>query len=333
MKRSHIRTGLEIIAWTAFIVFPMLLFPYGHARTAGGGVNPVLKSIFITHSLLIIFYYLNYYYLLPKFYFTKKYRRYIPLALLYLLSILVLLFSFPEFNFFPASVFPHYKIVFALSIILRFLMMFLLSLGFSSYQRLRQAEDERLRSELSLLRAQVNPHFLFNTLNSIYALTVIKSDLAPTSVTRLSAIMRYVMSDATQDLVPLQKELDYTSDYIELEKLRLTGNVKLVYSVNGDVNGKLIAPMMFIPLVENVFKHGVSTSGDPSISIIFKISGDSVKLSTVNTIARKESPGRKGMGLENVRRRLDLLYPGRYQLNIEQTPEEYSLDLTIRLNA
>jgi sensor histidine kinase YesM len=260
MKSRYIRITIEILVWTGFIIFPLILFPTIQPYVDKGIINPATTGIIITHSLLFVFYYFNYYYALPHFYFTRKYKVYFPLVLSCLLLLILIMLSNKEFNPLPSPPFKYARVAFMVSIILRFLMMLLLSLGFASYNRLRQAEEEKLKSELSYLKAQINPHFLFNTLNSIYALAVKKSDSTPESITKLASIMRYVITDAAQETVALEKEINYVSAYIELEKLRLTSKVKLNYILKGNFVGKQISPMIFIPLIENTFKHGVSTS-------------------------------------------------------------------------
>lgn len=240
--------------------------------------------------------------------------------------------SNPRFSPFYEVPVPNGKLIFILSIMIRFVMIVLLSMGIASYNRLKQIEEAKLKAELSYLKAQINPHFLFNTLNSIYALTVQKSDNAPESVTKLSSIMRYSITDAAQDFVGLDKELNYINAYVELEKLRLTEKVKLNYSVTGNAEGKKIAPLIFIPFIENAFKYGVSTKDNSVIDIAIKIEAASLNVAVKNTKARANLENKLGLGIENTKKRLRLSYPGKHQLEIINAEKSFSVNLSIVLN-
>jgi LytS/YehU family sensor histidine kinase len=211
------------------------------------------------------------------------------------------------------------------------MMVMFISVALTSYSRLRKAQEENLRTELAYLRAQINPHFLFNTLNSIYALTVKKSDAAPESVTRLSSIMRYVISNAAADTVELEKEIDYLRSYIELEQLRLTPKTTLHYSFPTQTAGRMVAPLVFLPLIENVFKYGVSTTETSFIEINMSLNGNDLLLSTRNSRPAKEAVQSSGLGVANVKKRLALLYPARHSIAIEETEKEFSVTLSLSL--
>ena len=178
---------------------------------------------------------------------------------------------------------------------------------------------EKKSGELALLRSQINPHFLFNTLNNIFSLVYKKSDDAPEAVMRMSSIMRYMLYDATTDEVLLEKEIEYLRSFIELEKLRLRHKDFVELTISGEVGGRTIAPMLLIPFVENAFKHGSRNVANPGIRINLTIGEKQILFEVSNTI-RKNNPSGKdhvgGIGLNNIRRRLNLLYPGKYQLTI-----------------
>jgi LytS/YehU family sensor histidine kinase len=211
-------------------------------------------------------------------------------------------------------------------------MIVLLSLGVASYNRLKETEEEKLKAELSYLKAQINPHFLFNTLNSVYALTVQKSDSAPEAITKLSAIMRYSITDAAQDFVSLEKELNYVNAYVELEKLRLTNKVNLNYTVKGSTAGKQIAPLIFIPFIENAFKYGVSTQENSVIDITITIDNNNLAVIVKNTKMRTDPKNKLGLGIENTKKRLSLIYPGKHKLEIQDSEKEHSVNLNLNLN-
>ena len=189
-------------------------------------------------------------------------------------------------------------------------------------------KQENLKSELMLLRQQVNPHFLFNTLNNIYSLVYKKADIAPDSVLKLSSIMRYMLYDSNTDFVDCKEEIDYLTNYIELEKLRLVNKENVILLVDGDCSNCKIAPMLFIPFIENAFKHGNQKN---EISIKISFADNKINLHCSNIIsdktASKDSCG--GIGLTNVKRRLNLIYPNKHNLKIETVENSYVVDLSI----
>lgn len=139
-----------------------------------------------------------------------------------------------------------------------FILVLVCALLLKTNQRWRKLRQEKLETELSYLKAQINPHFLFNTLNSIYALAIEKSDYTATAVVKLSGMMRYIISESHKHFVSLEKEISYINDYIELQKFRLGGTVKIHYSLQGHYPGKEIAPLILITFVENAFKYGLT---------------------------------------------------------------------------
>jgi hypothetical protein len=330
MNGKYTRRIIEVIAWIIFLGFPLIVFPMVEPFMADGMFRPVFAGVMITHSLLIVFYYLNFYIFIPKFFFTRRYPPYYLCLITYVVLLIFLLQANPHFNPFNTTAIRFPGFIFIATIVIRFIMIFLLSLGFAHIGRLQATEKQQLQTELSFLKAQINPHFLFNTLNSIYALTVKKSDAAPESVTKLADIMRYIITDAASDVVPLEKEITYVSAYIDLERLRLTSKVKLSYTVEGDTRGKKVAPLVFIPLVENAFKHGVSTSENSEIIIRIIITDDKLELFVTNTKTADHNHS-NGLGIANVKRRLELLYPGKYLLNIRNEDKTFSANLVMVL--
>jgi two-component system, LytTR family, sensor kinase len=188
-------------------------------------------------------------------------------------------------------------------------------------------------SELALLRFQVNPHFLFNTLNNLYSLVYKKSDEAPSVVMKLSEIMRYMLYDANSEKVMLKKEVDYLFSFIELNELRLKERKITSFTVTGDLSNQLIPPMLLIPFVENAFKHGSKKAVSPAILVKLEMKGKGLEFDVMNYIdpvpsANKDTAG--GIGLENVRKRLDMLYPGKHELLVESQTATYHVNLKIQ---
>ena len=187
-------------------------------------------------------------------------------------------------------------------------------------------------SELALLRSQVNPHFLFNTLNNIYSLVYKKSDEAPAAVMKLSSIMRYMLYDATTDKVPLEKEIEYLQSFIELQKLRLKDQDFIELSITGSPDGKTIAPMLLVPFVENAFKHGSKTVPPPGIIIRLTITPRQILFEVKNSIRSEtiiQKDASAGIGLHNIQRRLDLLYPDKHSLLITEDKDLFNVKLII----
>jgi LytS/YehU family sensor histidine kinase len=210
---------------------------------------------------------------------------------------------------------------------------FFFSLALRIGNRWKQAERERITAELSHLKAQVNPHFLFNTLNSIYSLALEKSDDTADAVVRLSGMMRYVISEADKDFVSLEKEIRYVCDYVDLQKLRFGSAVHLDFKVVGDLTGKKIAPLILIPFVENAFKHGVNPEIDSDILIHILIKDGRLEMIVKNKIlpSVQQETLRNGLGVENTRNRLKHLYPSSHVLNIRESENEFLVEMNIGL--
>ena len=208
-----------------------------------------------------------------------------------------------------------------------------LAIGWFESQKIKSALVlEKQSGELALLRSQVNPHFLFNTLNNIYSLVYMKSDDAPSAVMKMSAVMRYVLSDAQNDHIPLDKELDYLKSYIELETLRIKYKDFVEINISGNLEGKSIAPMLLIPFIENAFKHGDKSVPTPGIRISLTAGENMILFEVTNSIRKnvtinKDQVG--GIGLENICRRLNLQYPGKHQLEINRDEAKYEVKLTL----
>lgn len=194
----------------------------------------------------------------------------------------------------------------------------------------RELERKNLASELQLLRSQIHPHFLFNVLNSLYALTLQKSDLAPGMVLRLSDILRYILYECSEPTVPLEKELNYLQNYIDLERMRHGARTQIGMQTVGEAGGKTIEPMLFLPFVENCFKHGANghTAG-AYVHIGFDIGERTILFRAENSRTPDAGVAAGGIGLVNVRRRLDLLYPGRHRLDIATTDTSYTVTLLL----
>lgn len=198
-------------------------------------------------------------------------------------------------------------------------------------------EKLNIETELKYLKSQINPHFLFNSLNSVYALTLSKSDKAPEVVLKLSDILRYILYEGGEKVVGLKKEIEYLQNYLDLEKIRYGNRLETKLSIKGETSGKEIAPMLFLPFIENSFKHGVNSNiGHTCIDIRFEIGNTDLYFYIENnkpTQKLNDAPDYQGgIGIENVRKRLNLIYPGKHSISIQDEGNIFKVSLHLEIN-
>ena len=354
MNKRLVQIIIHITAWVCFLVVPFVFYP--RPRDFSFFKERYLSAFFIANNiLLIIFYYLNTYLFIPKWLEHKKFAIYG----ITILALLIFYGCFPRiYHYFFGSFQPamppgmrppppggrprnfNQPLLYPGNIAV-FLLIFVFSTGIRvisqwlhSEQRNKEIATEKLQAELSFLKAQINPHFLFNTLNNIYALASDKSEKTAPAVMKLSNIMRYVLTEARNDMVPLEKEIQFTTNYIELQKMRLTDRSSIDFTVKGDPTGRHIAPLLLLPFVENAFKYGVSTREPSPIRILLEIKDNSLYFSInnhkhINTTLKVSD--NTGIGINNARRRLDLLYDDRHQLTIGDQANEFTVQLNIQV--
>lgn len=331
---------MHVVGSLAFLALPLLWGPDAGNPT-GQLADPHVLRDFIGHIFVLAFFYLHYYWLIPRLYLRKRYGRYFGAVLV----CFWITAQHPTLHWNPtpprAAQPPQEAVVRREGNVfadfrhnaLRFSLVYFISLILRIQAYWRQTEEEKKNAELAFLKAQINPHFLFNTLNSLYALAIEKSDETPDAIARLSGMMRYITTEADRDQVALDKELEYLRNYIALQRIRFGDTVRLSFQIQGDPIGHKIAPLALIPFVENAFKYGVNPEEDAEIRISLQIIEASLRLHTANrkvSVKTWESEG-AGIGMANTRRRLDLFYPGRHLLVVDETEEEYHLTLTIHL--
>lgn len=203
---------------------------------------------------------------------------------------------------------------------------------FNLENKKKQLENEKLIAELNYLKAQINPHFLFNTLHNLNYLVYAKSDKATDVIIKLSNIMRYMIYDANKERVPIAKEIAYMNDYIHLESIRLNQTFKLTMDVNGKSEPAEVAPLIMLTFLENAFKHGVSDQEpDCWIKVHLNISTERIEYEVSNRILKNKRHERSGFGLNNVKKRLQLSYPDKHWLNISTPGDVYKVNLTLKL--
>lgn len=324
----------------------------------------LIGSILIVPQVIVA--YINMEVLIPRYLIQKQYWKYVGLVLLcfagfylfyeYILPVVYDIFGFYEGRKDPNKKWIHgnpgtdSKQIFNPRRTMRLVYWFtqnfaiyFLSTAFKTSQialrREKEAADlksENLNSELKFLRSQINPHFLFNSLNNIYALSVSKSDKTPDTILKLSDMLRYIIYDCNSDRVPLGKELDYINNFVDLQKLKddeMT-NIKVDFSM-ADRNC-MIAPMVFIPFIENSFKHSkIEDTENGWIRLSIENKDKDLQFSIRNSIPNENFTKDKvgGVGLENVKRRLELLYPNNHELKIDNLENEFVVQLNIKVKA
>ncbi|MBK0381982.1 histidine kinase [Pedobacter sp. SD-b] len=194
-----------------------------------------------------------------------------------------------------------------------------------------ELEKQSLTAELAFLKSQINPHFLFNSLNNIYSLAYQKSEATPNAILKLSEIMRYMLYESNDNRVALEKEITYLKSFIELQKLRFKGNAYVILEVEGNIQNLNIVPLILISFVENAFKHGLATDKDNPIHINISVFEDSMLFTIKNKKGKQNKDQTGGIGMINVVRRLDLTYPDKYKLNVENREHEYFSELYLNL--
>ena len=288
--------------------------------------------------------YFNNYYLVP--YFLRK-REYLLYLISIFLTISFICFSHivyllwadtiddtEKYSLWSLDFFVNDAIFTSYTIIITMTLLFF-KRWFEKERLADKLEKLNIETELKFLKSQINPHFLFNSLNSVYALTLTKSDKAPEVVLKLSEILRYILYDGGEKVVGLEKELEYLKNYLELEKIRYGNRLQIEMNISGDPSGKEIAPMLFLPFVENSFKHGVNSNiGNTFIKIHVIIDESQIVFNIENNKPSNNlNDGigyQGGIGIENVKKRLALLYPAKHSLDISEG-DTFLVNLRIEL--
>ncbi len=277
---------------------------------------------------------------LPKLFMQKKYLR-ILLLLAVLIVVTELLTHFPM----PAERITDDARQMEARIHIRtqtIWFFFLMVTGFSlaielTFELFRQilsrqeVEAEKDKAELALYKAQINPHFLFNTLNTLYALVLSRSDKTESAFVKFSGILRYMYSQSGSELIPAERELDYIHQYVDLQQLRLNRHTQVELVLDVTDRQVLIPPMILITFVENAFKYGTSSDTDCIIRIHIRVDENNLRLETENAVMRRREGESQGIGIANCRKRLELLYPGRYDLQTGEADGRYRTFLNIWL--
>lgn len=340
MKDNPFTIALHALIWMLLLIIPYASTDQIFNLFAPeSGIEYLLLSVALSTVLIIVFYF-NYLFLIPQFLLNKKYWLYFLFLLLTIAAVLILSRTiFFYFGFNPVmldnanpaieKVIP----VILVNDILLWLLSIVISILWTVYDRLKRTESEKLSAQIASLKSQINPHFLFNTLNNIYAIAIDTSPKAADMVDKLSDMMRYTMRDTQHDFVLLEDEINYINNYIELQKLRMDRSVKLKYCSLENVPALQIAPMLLIPFIENAFKHGVNSEQKSYIEIELSINKTEFRLNVLNNKVnvQKDISEGSGLGIENTKHRLNLIYPSKHLLVINDAEKEYTVSLYINL--
>jgi sensor histidine kinase YesM len=329
---------IHLVVWSAIFLLPYIFSSENQKLKDADEIgfrNLNTATIFLWMGL----FYLNAEILIPALVYSKRYLLYI-LSLLILFSVIMGLHGllFPifvpshHFNFFRSS--AHNTIPFLFTIMVSATYKIFLD-RIEADAKASERQKENLKSELSFLRSQISPHFLFNVLNNIVAMVRMKSeDLEPT-VIKLSSLLQYMLYETDEEKVLLKNEVEYLQSYIDLQQMRFSS--KLNMQVNFEVKEEwhAIEPMLLIPFIENAFKHGNGMLQNPEIRISLKVENGLLDFHVKNKYAEEESPKDKtsGIGLTNVKRRLALLYENKHLLSIDKSNGWYSVSLQIKLSS
>ena len=336
---------VHTIVWLVLFCFPFLF----RGRDSGTINLPDYLRFFIMMAGSLVVFYANYSYLVKRYLFTRRFWLYL-LSNLALFFIVILLTHLLMNLIPPPETAPprrghgegHIFFYIMLADFIKFLFLTVLSVALkvtgSWYQmdtERKELEKQRSEAELQNLKNQLNPHFLFNTLNNIYSLIAINGEQAQEAVHELSRLLRYMLYDSAYAFVPLGHDLDFVRNYVKLMQIRMPGHVDLKTEIQVDQPELLIAPLLFISPVENAFKHGVSNSRPSFIHLEIIASGNQIQCSVRNSFFPKDKQDKSGsgIGLINLKKRLDLLYPNHYELTCKQSDETYSCELLLNLPA
>lgn len=334
---------MHLLFWVlSLVLFIVLIFLTRHFRLQAMDFRTAI-NIILTLAFLAISVYINLLILLPLFF---KKRRYLLFSLLEILNIAL----FICLNYLVSMAFegkhPNFinEMIAEFILVLVFLVITTLikftrdSLALQDANiRIKEIERENMISELRALKAQIDPHFFFNTLNSIYSLSLDKSEKTPELILKLSELMRYILYETSDDYVSMERQLDFLRNYIYLEQLRTEEKIKIEMEIKGEHTDLMVASLLFVPFIENAFKHVGKEKNNPSfIRITFDLTHPFKLFFTVKNkkynLSEPVNKNTEGIGLANVRKRLNLLYPSKHELQISDTGDVFEVKLTLDLS-
>lgn len=331
---------IHLAFWAVYFSFFFYQISFGGGKE--GATSEALREAFFHVLFVVIIVYINYSFLLPRFLKDHRFLKYLLSFIFFFILVTgsYILMKRAEtegsrlYEMFSSVRFMIHYSVTVLFIVVFISMFRFVEEWFGIEARKREMENEKLNSELRFLKEQINPHFLFNTLNSLYYLATIQSPHTPEVIVKLSRMMRYMLYDSNRAKVTLQQEIDYMQNFIELEKMRIGRAVPITFDTHGPLSSIFIVPLILNTFVENSFKHGLNNP-DSDGFIRIRIHADPARLTFTAENSKSGNPDRKeksGIGLQNVRRRLELSYPGKHTLHITEDEHTYKVHLTLDLS-
>ena len=336
MFKNRKQLLIHSLVWAAILFFPFI-FSSAYYESNDRHQNDFLYLDAITKVFWIFLFYFNVTFAIPKLFLQRKYITFVLLESIYFIGMMIvhkplfiLLVEEHEFNFFRAS--SHNLVSFVFVV--------LTSLVFKSVvdktmedTKAKETQNENLKTELSLLRSQISPHFIFNVLNNMVALARMKSEQLEPTIMKLSSFLQYVLYQTDEDKIQINSEVEYLKSYIDLQSQRFGPKLIIHQSFNVVEDYHVIEPMLLIPFVENAFKHGVGMLINPEIFISLSLDNSVLEFSVKNKFSEKDTvkDSTTGIGLANVKRRLELLYQDNYLLDIKSNDGWFEAILTLKI--
>ena len=314
----------------------LLIIPnvYGSTYLLRTSLSAYVFTNLVRNGMMLTVVYFNFLVLIPKFFRTKRYVIY-SLCTLVLVAVTVSIISWLDMRNYSGTreVTTRDMIIEGVFYLFNVCSYVLTSFLLFSLQEKQDLRLDKLNTEIKYLRAQINPHFLFNTLNNIYGLALEKSDKTPEIILKLSKIMDYMLYESNDVKVYLKKDIENISNYIDIERIRQGNNAAITFDVKGDITDQKIVPLMLLPLVENAFKHGVNTIIKGAfMRVTIVVNGSSLEIDVKNNFKQHDEAERNGIGLTNLKHRLDLFYENNYAITNDLRGDEYHANLKLRLS-
>lgn len=334
---------IHLFVWLVLMSMPYLL----SLGTDAPNFDRIIKHNLIPLLLFAIVFYANYLYLIDKYLFQRKFFVFIFanmilffVTILFRQTIIIHLLQYFDIYYQSKQGSSRSLIIYlnTLSLFVPLIFSIALKMGerWSNLENQRkEVENTKLQSEIQHLKYQLQPHFFFNSLNNIYSLVDLSPEKAKVTIHSLGKLMRYLLYESNTEMVELRKEIEFMEKYIELMDLRTSDNVKVSKNFDAQQSQLKVAPLLFISLIENAFKHGISATEKSELHFDLKVEGEAIVFHSKNSNFPKDSEDQSGsgIGLENLKKRLSLLYPNRHQLTISSNQETYQTDLRINTHS
>lgn len=337
--------AVHILLILLFISIPIISSPDFNYSLEIFSVPPFIRN-FVGYLLIIGFFYLNYYLIFPRYFFKKKYVLYafwVILCFLIIIGLDYVLFPHPHhprphpFNpeFDPHRPRPPFDFHLIINLLVPFLLILLFSISLGLNRKTKQIELDKYQAELQNLKYQLQPHFLFNSLNNIYSISILEPEKTPKYILELSEILRYLLKTDGSLSVLLSDDLRFCKQYIDLQKLRFEEDENWSIQIPEISSNLQISPFLMMPIIENVFKYGIHPDKDSPIKIEILLQENKLLLTTFNRKNNHSGENlllAQSLGLTKTRERLNLLFPGKHELNIRETEHDFQVDLEIELH-